>query len=122
MKVRIALAAAASGAVLAMFAVGAEAQNKPKLDANGMPCNGELDGALQCFKPEATISTLDRPYRRAGKLTVAAMAQGAVLPSAQNNFDLCGGARPMRPASQPRSGSKKQADRLFSSPISYLEI
>jgi len=67
MKVRIALAAAACCAVLAMFAVGAEAQNKPKLDANGMPCNGELDGALQCFKPEATISTLDRPYRRAGE-------------------------------------------------------
>ena len=50
MKIRYALAAAASCAVLAMFAAGAEAQNKPRLDANGMPCDGVLDGALQCFK------------------------------------------------------------------------
>ena len=67
MKIRTALAAAASCAVLALFAVGADAQNKPQLDANGMPCDGVLDGALQCFKKEATISTLDHPYRTAGE-------------------------------------------------------
>jgi DNA-binding beta-propeller fold protein YncE len=33
------------------------------LDANGVPCDGELDGALQCMHP---IDTPDRPYRRAG--------------------------------------------------------
>jgi hypothetical protein len=65
MKIRHALAAAASCAVLALFAAGAEAQTK--LDANGMPCDGVLDGALQCFKTDATKNTLDRPYRRAGE-------------------------------------------------------
>jgi hypothetical protein len=56
--------------VLAMFAaIGADAQTKGKLplDANGNPCDGVLDGALQCFKKEATVSTPDRPYRRAGE-------------------------------------------------------
>ena len=67
MKIRHALAAAASCAVLAMFAAGAEAQNKPKLDANGMPCDGVLDGALQCFKKDATVNTVDHPYRTAGE-------------------------------------------------------
>jgi len=61
MRIRKVLAAASSCAVLALFAIGAEAQNKPKLDANGMPCNGELDGALQCFKPEATVNTPEIP-------------------------------------------------------------
>ena len=68
MRIRKVLATASSFAVLALFAtLQADAQDKPKLDANGMPCNGVLDGALQCFKPEATISTPDRPYRRAGE-------------------------------------------------------
>ena len=67
MRIRKVLAAASSCAVLALFAIGAEAQNKPKLDANGMPCNGELDGALQCFKPEATVNTPEHPYRKAGE-------------------------------------------------------
>jgi outer membrane protein assembly factor BamB len=68
MKTRSALAVAASCAVLALFAtVQAGAQDKPKLDANGMPCNGVLDGALQCFKKDATVSTLDHPYRTAGE-------------------------------------------------------
>lgn len=68
MKIRSALAAAASCAVLAMFAtLQADAQSKPKLDANGMPCNGVLDGALQCFKKDATINTADHPYRTAGE-------------------------------------------------------
>jgi hypothetical protein len=68
MKIRSALAAAASCAVLAMFAtLQADAQSKPKLDANGMPCNGVLDGALQCFKKDATINTVDHPYRTAGE-------------------------------------------------------
>jgi len=67
MKIRHVLAAAASCAVLAMFAAGAQGQGKPKLDANGMPCNGELDGALQCFKPGSTVNTVDHPYRTAGE-------------------------------------------------------
>src|SRR5205814_3780783 len=67
MKSRTALAAAASCAVLALFAFGADAQNKPKLDANGMPCDGVLDGALQCFKKEATVNTPEHPYRTAGE-------------------------------------------------------
>ncbi|MFO1246763.1 MAG: hypothetical protein U1E93_00745 [Alphaproteobacteria bacterium] len=68
MKIRNALAAAASCAALAMFAtLQADAQSKPKLDANGMPCNGVLDGALQCFKKDATINTIDHPYRTAGE-------------------------------------------------------
>jgi hypothetical protein len=68
MKIRSALAAAASCAVLAMFAtMQAHAQSKPNLDANGMPCNGVLDGALQCFKKDATVSTVDHPYRTAGE-------------------------------------------------------
>jgi hypothetical protein len=67
MKIRHALAAAASCAVLAMFAAGAQGQGKPKLDANGMPCNGVLDGALQCFKPGSTVNTVDHPYRTAGE-------------------------------------------------------
>jgi hypothetical protein len=67
MKIRNALAAAASCAVLALFVGGAGAQNKPKLDANGMPCDGVLDGALQCFKSGATANTPERPYRRAGE-------------------------------------------------------
>ena len=67
MKIRTTLAAAASCAVLALFAAPAGAQDKPKLDANGMPCNGVLDGALQCFKKEATVSTPDHPYRTAGE-------------------------------------------------------
>src|SRR5882757_5545044 len=67
MEIRKVLAAASSCAVLALFAIGAEAQDKPKLDANGMPCNGVLDGALQCFKAEATVNTPDHPYRKAGE-------------------------------------------------------
>jgi hypothetical protein len=68
LKTRSALAVAASCAVLALFAtVQAGAQDKPKLDANGMPCPGVLDGALQCFKKDATVSTLDHPYRTAGE-------------------------------------------------------
>ena len=68
MKIRSALAAAASCAVLAIFAtMQANAQSKPQLDANGMPCNGVLDGALQCFKKDATVSTPDHPYRTAGE-------------------------------------------------------
>ena len=68
MKIRSALAAAASCAALALFpAMQADAQSKPKLDANGMPCNGVLDGALQCFKKDATVNTVDHPYRTAGE-------------------------------------------------------
>ena len=63
MKIRAALAAAASCAALAFFADRVSAQDKAKLDANGIPCNGVLDGSRQCFKPEATVNTLDHPYR-----------------------------------------------------------
>jgi DNA-binding beta-propeller fold protein YncE len=37
----------------------------PKVDANGAPCDGELDGARQCMPRDATVSTPDKPYRRA---------------------------------------------------------
>jgi DNA-binding beta-propeller fold protein YncE len=67
MKIRKLFVSASSFAVLALFAINADAQNKPKLDANGMPCNGVLDGALQCFKTEATVSSPDHPYRTAGE-------------------------------------------------------
>ena len=68
MKIRSALAAAASCAVLAMFGImQADAKNKPKLDANGMPCSGVLDGALQCFRKDSAVNRVDRPYRTAGE-------------------------------------------------------
>ena len=68
MTIRKALVAASSIAALALFAIGpADSQSKPKLDANGNPCDGVLDGALQCFKKDATISTLEHPYRTAGE-------------------------------------------------------
>ena len=67
MKFTHALMTAASCAALTIFATGVDAQNKPKLDANGMPCSGELDGALQCFKKDATVNTIDHPYRTAGE-------------------------------------------------------
>ncbi|HYS44817.1 MAG TPA: hypothetical protein VEM35_00170 [Rhizomicrobium sp.] len=106
MKIRKALAAASSCAVLALFAAGAEAQNKPKLDANGMPCNGVLDGALQCFKPEATVNTAQHPYRTAGEsdgrrygpgrgftlgekeLVYAAVPGSIVVLDAKNNYNF----------------------------------
>jgi len=69
MTIRKALAAASSCAVLALFAIAPSdaQQNKPKLDANGMPCDGVLDGALQCFKKDSTVNTLEHPYRTAGE-------------------------------------------------------
>ena len=106
MKIRSALAAAASCAVLALFAVHADAQDKPKLDANGMPCDGVLDGALQCFKKEATVNTLDHPYRTAGEsdgrrygpgrgftlgekeLIYAAVPGSIVVLDAKNNYNF----------------------------------
>ncbi len=106
MKIRHVLAAAASCAVLAMFAAGAEAQNKPKLDANGMPCDGVLDGALQCFRKDATVNTADHPYRTAGEsdgrrygpgrgftlgekeLIYAAVPGSIVVLDAKNNYNF----------------------------------
>jgi len=106
MKIRHVLAAAASCAVLAMFAAGAEAQNKPKLDANGMPCDGVLDGALQCFRKDATTNTADHPYRTAGEsdgrrygpgrgftlgekeLIYAAVPGSIVVLDAKNNYNF----------------------------------
>jgi DNA-binding beta-propeller fold protein YncE len=103
MRIRNALAA--SCAALALFAIGpVDAQSK--LDANGQPCNGVLDGALQCFKPEATVSTPDRPYRRAGEsdgrrygpgkgftlgekeLIYAAVPGSIVVLDAKNNYNF----------------------------------
>jgi DNA-binding beta-propeller fold protein YncE len=66
MKFRNALAAAASGLAILVAMPGVAAESKPKLDANGVPCSGELDGALQCMSKEVTSNTPDRPYRRAG--------------------------------------------------------
>ena len=106
MKSRIALAAAASCAVIALFAFRAEAQNKPKLDANGMPCDGVLDGAGQCFKKEATVNTPEHPYRTAGEsdgrrygpgrgftlgekeLIYAAVPGSIVVLDAKNNYNF----------------------------------
>jgi hypothetical protein len=106
MKIRHVLAAAASCAVLAMFAAGAEAQNRPKLDANGMPCDGVLDGALQCFRKNATVNTADHPYRTAGEsdgrrygpgrgftlgekeLIYAAVPGSIVVLDAKNNYNF----------------------------------
>ncbi len=62
------LAAAASYAVLAMFpAVQSAAQSKPLVDANGIPCNGDLDGARQCMPKGARASTPGHPYRDGGE-------------------------------------------------------
>jgi len=62
------LLAAASCAVLAMFpCVQAGAQSKPLIDANGNPCNGDLDGARQCLAKGARASTPDHPYRDGGE-------------------------------------------------------
>jgi WD40 repeat protein len=68
MEVRNKVAAAVSCILFMASATGpAAAQDaKLKLDANGAPCKGELDGALQCMSAEATKNTPDRPYRRAG--------------------------------------------------------
>jgi len=106
MKSRIALAAAASCAVIALFAFRAEAQNKPKLDANGMPCDSVLDGAGQCFKKEATVNTPEHPYRTAGEsdgrrygpgrgftlgekeLIYAAVPGSIVVLDAKNNYNF----------------------------------
>src|SRR6187402_2539076 len=68
MQVRNALAAAVSCILFMASATEPTAaeETKAKLDANGVPCNGELDGALQCMSAEATKNTPDRPYRRAG--------------------------------------------------------
>jgi len=67
MEMRNAVAAAVS-CILFMSSVAAAADKDGKLplDANGVPCKGELDGALQCMSEDATKNSSDRPYRRAG--------------------------------------------------------
>ena len=67
MKIRATLATAVSSAALALFMTHADAAPKLKLDANGMPCNGELDGARQCMKAGSRTSTSERPYRDGGE-------------------------------------------------------
>jgi DNA-binding beta-propeller fold protein YncE len=44
----------------------AQAPAAANLDANGVPCDGELDGAKQCIAKEIAKGGPDRPYRRAG--------------------------------------------------------
>jgi hypothetical protein len=72
MKLKHALAAAASMAALALLtapagAAAAAKDAKLPLDANGVPCHGVLDGAHQCMSTEETRSTAEHPYRRAGQ-------------------------------------------------------
>jgi DNA-binding beta-propeller fold protein YncE len=60
---------AASGLALSVATLpsAALAQSaKAKLDANGVPCAGELDGAGQCMRGVAKGDS-NRPYRRAGQ-------------------------------------------------------
>ncbi len=66
MKTMGTVAAAVSCILLMASANAAPPSGKLPLEANGVPCNGELDGALQCMSAEATRNTPDRPYRRAG--------------------------------------------------------
>jgi hypothetical protein len=63
------LLAAASSAALAMFVTmhAPAAQTSEPLDANGVPCNGVLDGAHQCMKANSTVNTVEHPYRAAGQ-------------------------------------------------------
>jgi DNA-binding beta-propeller fold protein YncE len=57
-----------SSTAFAVFALQASAQSaKEPLDANGVPCNGVLDGAHQCMPTAVTKSTIEHPYRRAGQ-------------------------------------------------------
>jgi hypothetical protein len=69
MTIKHALAAAASLTALAMLITApADAQGaKASLDANGVPCNGVLDGARQCIRSDQARSTPEHPYRRAGQ-------------------------------------------------------
>jgi DNA-binding beta-propeller fold protein YncE len=68
MKLRTALAAAASCTALMVCTTGPALAQAPKgnLDANGVPCNGELDGARQCIPAAIAKGSADRPYRKAG--------------------------------------------------------
>jgi DNA-binding beta-propeller fold protein YncE len=66
MKTLNSVAAAVSCIIFMASASAAGPAAKPPLDANGVPCLGELDGALQCMSAEATKNSADRPYRRAG--------------------------------------------------------
>jgi DNA-binding beta-propeller fold protein YncE len=105
MNIRKTLVAAASCSVLSMFPmVQAGAQSGTKLDANGMPCVGELDGAGQCMGSK--VSTPDHPYRRAGQsdgrlngpgkgfnlgakeLIYAAVPGSIVVLDAKNNYNF----------------------------------
>jgi len=84
--------------------VEAGAQSGAKIDANGMPCVGELDGAGQCMGSK--VSTPDHPYRRAGQsdgrlngpgkgfnlgakeLIYAAVPGSIVVLDAKNNYNF----------------------------------
>ncbi|MDE2487599.1 MAG: hypothetical protein KGO51_09395, partial [Alphaproteobacteria bacterium] len=68
MKLKNALAAAASVAALSLLTAPAQAQgSKLPLDANGVPCHGVLDGARQCITAQEARDTPEHPYRRAGE-------------------------------------------------------
>ena len=59
---------AASGLALAVATLPSAAlaqAGKGNLDANGVPCAGELDGAHQCMK--VATKDVSHPYRRAGQ-------------------------------------------------------
>jgi len=66
MTLSVWLVAAVSTLAIAVAtpAIGETAGPQP-LDANGVPCRGELDGARQCIV--AKVGSADRPYRQAGQ-------------------------------------------------------
>lgn len=68
MKLLHALTSAAScAAISTCLAISpAQAQTEP-LDANGVPCAGELDGARQCIPKGTATGSAEHPYRRAGQ-------------------------------------------------------
>jgi DNA-binding beta-propeller fold protein YncE len=60
------LLSAASALALLVAASSSAQEKNPVLDANGNVCSGILDSSKQCFAPEATRNTPERPYREAG--------------------------------------------------------
>jgi DNA-binding beta-propeller fold protein YncE len=109
MKLRHILAAATSSAVMAACISGPVAAQAPaagNLDANGVPCDGELDGAKQCIAKDIAKGGPDRPYRRAGhsdgrlagpgrgfglgakQLIYAAVPGSVVVLDAKNNYNF----------------------------------
>ena len=107
MKLKNVLAAATSCAALLVAAQAASApEPKGNLDANGVPCNGVLDGARQCIPAAVANSTPEHPYRTAGQsdgrldgpgrgfglgakeLIYAAVPGSIVVLDAKNNYNF----------------------------------